>query len=314
VSMSGPVRVAGFLVVLVAVFAAALGFGYAAGPVSTPTSEPMAGHDEGEEDAHAGGHVPAQDTEVPGGMMVSQDGYTLRLDRTAAAPGRDVPVSFTIVGPDGRPVTAYDVEHGKRLHLVVVRRDFTSFQHVHPTLGRNGLWSTGLALTPGEWRVFADFNPTGGVGTTLGADLAVAGDYQPADPAGEVRTARVDGYTVTLAGDLTPGADSELTLEVTRGGRPVTDLEPYLGAYGHLVALREGDLAYLHVHPDGAPGDGRTTPGPEVVFFAEVPSGGAYRLFLDFRHRGVVRTASFALSTEGVAHEDREQESHGHSD
>lgn len=42
----------------------------------------------------------------------------------------------------------------------------------------------------------------------------------------------------------------------------VTDLKPYVGAFGHLVALRAGDLAYLHVHPDGAPGDGRTAPGP----------------------------------------------------
>ncbi len=93
-----------------------------------------------------------------------------------------------------------------------------------------------------------------------------------------------------------------------RDGRPVTDLQPYLGAYGHLVALREGDLAYLHVHPDGAPGDGSTQPGPDVVFEAAVPSGGDYRLFLDFRHDGVVHTAELALATAGHG----EGESHGH--
>ena len=53
-----------------------------------------------------------------------------------------------------------------------------------------------------------------------------------------------------------PGQESELTLSVSRDGRPVTDLQPYLGAYGHLVVLRDGDLAYLHAHPvdeaDGA--------------------------------------------------------------
>ncbi len=70
---------------------------------------------------------------------------------------------------------------------------------------------------------------------------------------------RVDGYTVSLKGDLAPGADSALTLSVSRGGKPVTDLDPYLGAFGHLVALRTGDLAYLHVHPEGHPGDGTTT-------------------------------------------------------
>ena len=55
-----------------------------------------------------------------------------------------------------------------------------------------------------------------------------------------------------------PAPSPRLTARVTRDGEPVTDLEPYLAAYGHLVALREGDLAYLHVHPDGEPGDGVT--------------------------------------------------------
>ncbi|MFG1711360.1 hypothetical protein ACFLIM_50260, partial [Nonomuraea sp. M3C6] len=99
----------------------------------------------------------------------------------------------------------------------------------------------------------------------------------------------------TLDGDLTPGQASKLTLKVSKDGEPVTDLQPYLGAYGHLVVLRVRDLAYLHVHPDGAPGDGKTQAGPEIVFYAEVPSGGDYRLFLDFQHEGEVRTADFTL-------------------
>jgi hypothetical protein len=83
---------------------------------------------------------------------------------------------------------------------------------------------------------------------------------------------------------------------VSKDGKPVTDLQPYLGAYGHLVALRGGDLAYLHVHPDGTPGDGATDPGPEVVFYAAVPSAGTYHLYLDFQHNGVVRTAAFTVT------------------
>jgi hypothetical protein len=64
--------------------------------------------------------------------------------------------------------------------------------------------------------------------------------------------------------------------------------------------LRDGDLAYLHVHPTGEPGDGRTDPGPDVSFGTTAPSAGSYRLFLDFRHGGVVRTAEFtAVVTHG---------------
>jgi len=302
--LSGPTRFAAFVGGLAVVFAAALGVGNAVGPVA---DEP-AGHDEMTDDmtgdmadGHSdegghGGHAESA-AQLPGGLMVSQDGYTLELAEDALRPGRGVPLSFTVTGPDGHPVTEYDVEHEKRLHLIAVRRDFSGFQHVHPELGPDGAWTTDLDLTPGEWRVFADFKPTDGEALTLGTDLTVAGDYRPAAPVGEVRTAHVDGYTVTLEGTLTPGADSTLTLSVSRDGRPVTDLEPYLGAAGHLVALREGDLAYLHVHPEEE---------DQLVFAAAVPSPGGYRLFLDFKHDGVVRTAAFALVTDGteVGHDD----------
>ncbi|HET9422860.1 MAG TPA: hypothetical protein VFO49_17090 [Nocardioides sp.] len=299
--MNTPTKVAVFVVGLAVVFVGALGIGNAVGPVA---DEPVSHDDEhvagGSEDEHGGGHGDTAETapaaDIPGGLMISQDGYTFRLSEEKAQPGKQVLVAFTIEGPDGQPVTAYDVEHEKQLHLIATRRDFTGFQHVHPVLDADGTWRARLDLTPGAWRLFADFKATGAEALTLGADLSVAGDYEPEPPSSEVRTAQVDGYTVTLEGDLTAGADARLTLSVSKDGRPVTDLEPYLGAYGHLVALREGDLAYLHVHPDGSPGDGETEPGPDVVFYAAVPSDGGYRLYLDFQHDGVVRTAAFAVS------------------
>lgn len=104
------------------------------------------------------------------------------------------------------------------------------------------------------------------------------------------------GYEVTLDGELTPGEPADVTLRVTKDGEPVTDLQPYLGAYGHLVALRAGDLAYLHVHPNGEPGDGGTKPGPAISFTATAPTPGTYRLFLDFQHEGTVRTAQFTVA------------------
>ena len=304
--MNTPTKVASFAVGLAAVFAVALGVGNAVGDVTNDPPKHDAAHDAGDNAADEAGHedgheeadaVPAVGVgaDIPGGLMVSQDGYTLKLATPQAAAGKDVSVAFTIGGPDGQPVTAYDIEHEKQLHLIAVRRDFTGFQHVHPVLGSDGTWTTDLDLTPGQWRIFADFKATGAEALTLGTDLAVSGSYQPATQAAETRTSKVGPYTVTLAGDLEAGTDSELTLSVSRDGRPVTDLQPYLGAYGHLVALRVGDLAYLHVHPDGRPGDGSTEPGPDVVFYAAVPSAGTYNLYLDFQHKGQVRTASFTL-------------------
>lgn len=294
--MNTPVRLAGFAASAAAVFGLAVLVGRAVGPFDADPAEPA--HDTHAEPTHLT-PAPAGGTEIPGGLMTSQDGYTLALTDSRAEPGGAVPVSFTITGPDGAPVTSYDVQHEKQLHLIAVRRDFSGFQHVHPTLA-DGTWSTDLALTPGSWRLFADFKATGGDALTLGTDLAVDGAFESAAPAEETRTATVDGYEVTLDGDLSAGADAKLTLSVSKDGKPVTDLQPYLGAYGHLVALRSGDLAYLHVHPDGEPGDGRTEPGPEVVFHTAVPSSGTYHLYLDFQHDGVVRTAAFTVTAGGT--------------
>ncbi len=135
---------------------------------------------------------------------------------------------------------------------------------------------------------------------TLGIDVAVAGPYDPRPLPDASGVTQIGEYTVTLVGGLVPGEASELTLTVSRNGRPVTDLEPYLAAYGHLVALRVGDLGYLHVHPEGEPGNGTTAAGPEIAFMAVAPSVGTYRLYLDFQHNGVVRTAEFTVRTTGT--------------
>lgn len=312
--MSVTMKLVGFLVALAAVFGGAAGIGRAVGPVD---SSPAADHGdmggEGEDDMDD--MEMAESTGIPKGLMVSQNGYSFRLDQATVSPGTAVPVSFTIEGPDGSPVTEYDEEHEKEFHLIAVRRDFSGFQHVHPELAEDGTWSTTLDLTSGQWRLFADFKASGAEAITLGNDLAVRGAYQPTAPVTETRTATVDGYTVTLDGELTPGEEARLTLSVSRDGAPVTDLEPYLGAYGHLVALRSGDLAYLHVHPEGTPGDGETQPGPDVVFFAEVPSPDRYHLYLDFKHEGVVRTAAFTVTGSADTEPSPDDESDdGHAD
>lgn len=289
--MNTPTRLAIFATGLLVAFAAAWGVGTAMSPV---LDEPVASHDMETDASHdeAAAHLP-------GGLMVSQDGYTLALDRTTFRPGSR-PLAFTITGPDGHPVTDYDVEHEKQLHLIAVRRDGSGFQHVHPVLGADATWRIDLDFVPGAWRVFADFTPTGGEGLTLGADVTVPGRVSTV-PAEHTTTATVDDYIITLTGDLTAETSSDLTVTVERDGEPVTDLEPYLGAFGHLVALRSGDLAYLHVHPE------ESGPGPDVPFVAEVPSAGDFHLYLDFQHDGVVRTAEFfvsASSSETGGHDD----------
>ncbi|MDV3124440.1 hypothetical protein M1247_05915 [Mycobacterium sp. 21AC1] len=269
--MNATQKIAGFTAVLAVVFAGALGLGAVLGPESPPA---------------AAGHTPA----------AGQDGYTLELAESITTAGVQKPLRFRITDPSGSVVTKYVDSHEKALHLIVVRRDLVGYQHVHPVLDAAGTWSVPLDLREGgDYRVFADFVPAGGDGQTLGADLHVAGDYRPRPLPPADTTTTVDGYTVTLHGAPVPGEPAELTLSVSRDGRPVTDLQPYLGAYGHLVALRAADLAYLHLHPMGEPGDPATPAGPDIGFHTTFASAGEYRLFLDFKHEDVVRTAEFTL-------------------
>ncbi|GAA0993754.1 hypothetical protein GCM10009555_084970 [Acrocarpospora macrocephala] len=307
--MNTAVKLGVYVSGLVVVFGGALGVGALAGPlpVETPRtsheiSDQTAGHGHGADAQPASGQEGSghemsgheesgEAAEVPGGLQVSERGFTLVPETTTLTPGQETDFRFTVVGTDGRPVTAYKIEHEKYLHFIVVSRDLGHFQHLHPELSGDGVWSVPLKLpSAGTYRAFADFTPNPGKNLTLGMDLFAPGAYTPEPAPPTSRTATVDGYTVTLTGDLVPGAASMLTVNVTKDGKPVTDLQPYLGAYGHLVALRAGDLAYLHVHPETT-----KTAGPEITFHTEVPSPGGYRLFLDFQHGGTVRTADFTV-------------------
>ncbi|MEV2224850.1 hypothetical protein AB0E01_33950 [Nocardia vinacea] len=289
--MNAANKFTGFTLGLAAVFGIALAVGAALGPAPTESAHDAEGHE-----------AMGESDELPAGLMASENGYTLRLDTPQTTAAANVPLRFRILNRDGAPVTSYVRSHDKDLHLIVVRRDMAAFQHVHPVLDQAGTWSVPLDLTrAGDYRVFADFTPDGGKNLTLGADLRVAGNYDARALPAPSATAQVGEYTVALNGTVTPGQASKVVLTVSRNGKPVTDLQPYLGAYGHLVALRAADLAYLHVHPEGSPGDGVTPAGPGITFYVDAPSTGDYRLFLDFQHEGVVRTAEFTLSVAGSA-------------
>ncbi|MFI6366708.1 hypothetical protein ACIBG0_28610 [Nocardia sp. NPDC050630] len=287
--MNAASKFTGFTLGLAAVFGIALAVGATLGPQPSESAHDSKGHE-------------AMGEELPAGLMASENGYTLRLDTPQTTATPNAALRFRILNRNGAPVTSYVRSHDKDLHLIVVRRDMAAFQHVHPVLDQAGTWSVPLDLTrAGDYRVFADFTPDGGKNLTLGADLRVAGNYDAQALPAPSTTAQVGAYTIALNGTVTPGQASKVVLSVSRDGKPVTDLQPYLGAYGHLVALRAADLAYLHVHPEGSPGDGVTPAGPGITFYVDAPSAGEYRLFLDFQHEGVVRTAEFTLSAAGSA-------------
>jgi hypothetical protein len=280
--MSTPLKLAGFAALLVLVFGLAATAGGTIGPdregAATARAE-KGSHGEDAAGEHgaagsaAGGHGAADPIR---GLAVSEGGLRLSLAATSLPRGSASTLRFAVRDAHG-PVRDFEVAHEKRMHLIVVRRDGRGFQHLHPALAADGTWSVPITLPDaGAYRVFADFQRDGRA-YTLASDLTVDGEASYAPLPAPTTHAETDGYTVKM-----DAHGSTLGFAITRGGKPV-ETEPYLGAGGHLVALREGDLAFLHVHPSG---DG-------VEFETELAKDSRYRLYLQFKHAGRVHTAEF---------------------
>jgi hypothetical protein len=226
------------------------------------------------------------------GLATTAGGFTFAPVRTRFGVGRS-DFRFRIVDAHGEPAHDFTLEGGVRLHLIVVRRDFVGYTHVHPALQPDGSWRVPLDFRePGVYRAYADFEQHGEK-TVVGHDLFVAGAMQarPLPPVRRVTT--VGGYRVELApATLHAGEAGVLHFDVSRDGGPVERFESYVGMRGHLIALRDGDLAYAHVHAL----DGTTT--GRIDFKPELEAAGAYRLFLQFKLDGRVYTAPFTIEVQ----------------
>lgn len=312
--MNTPLRLSLYGLGLVAAFGAA----FAVAGFVTPDSavaDRLAATEAAHGEAAGHGSSDAAPTESTRGVTLATSGLQLSPVSAPHETGEAGTLSFSIVDTEGSAVLDYTEEHEKELHLIVVRSDGSEFRHVHPTLDAGGTWSLPWTWDEaGSYRVFADFVPAGAEDAiTLTRTFDVAGELTPADTHDEVREAQVAGFDVTLEGDLFVGSSSSLTLNVSRDGKPVTTMQPYLGAFGHLVALRDGDLAFLHVHPEGDEPRAGQVSGPEVVFASEAPTAGRYLLYFDFQVDDEVHTASFVVDTAtGEATESADHDDEGH--
>jgi hypothetical protein len=255
------IRVALFVAGLAGIFLAALAVGEAV-DVEARTVDAEAEHTE--------------EMSAPAGLAVEQDGYRLVHERGTFTAARVANYDFRIVGPDGETVRDFDIEHERLLHLIVVGRgDDAPFLHLHPVQLEDGSWTVPLTLpVNGSYRAFADFT-VDGERRTLAIDLNASAGPPPAS------VATWDSiYVVKLReqGD-------RLVFDVRGDGGPV-ETRPYLGAGGHLVVLREGDLAYIHAHAEE----------DELAFDVPFPSEGRYRLYLQFKVGGHVVTEKLEVT------------------
>jgi hypothetical protein len=232
-----------------------------------------------------------------------------------AAAGKPTHVSFTILQPDGKPLTQFKRGAGPHtgVHLIIVRRDLAVMVHRHPPVGPDGRISDTITFPePGPYRVVIDVYPkTAGPvpNFQLFTTLRVGGAYVPrALPAFRAADI-VDGYRFTLHGTphMRAIVPAFLDFSVTTPSGAPAHFTTWYGALAHAIFFRRGTLDYFHTHvcAPGATGCSSilgaarvtgtsATPGRLKVGVL-VPIGGTWRLFLQCRVGGRILTAPFTL-------------------
>ncbi|MFD2613410.1 hypothetical protein [Paenibacillus gansuensis] len=210
--------------------------------------------------------------------------------------GEETEISVRLEDSQGKPMDDYDINHEKKMHLIVVSKDLSYFNHVHPEYKGDGTFAVQLNFpNGGEYKLIADFIPSGMSAMTLSHWVTVEGKHAAGSKLqpDKVLAKEINGKQITLTMEKpTAGMETVLKFYLTDAAtnEPVKDLEPYLGAVGHVVILSQDTEQYLHVHP----ADENTT-GPEAKFATTFPKSGIYKIWGQFQHNGKVYIVPFVV-------------------
>jgi hypothetical protein len=248
---------------------------------------------------------------VAGDPMATAD-YRLSVvtEPRAVKAGQKARFRFTITHPlSGEKVQQFADVHDRLFHLFIISRDLTLFNHEHPVFEKDGSFTIEHTFPkPGHYMMFSDFMPVGG-GPQLIATPVVTAGYEGdiasdaahlvADTA-SVKT--VDGVVVDLrveASKLVSGDELDIPIRFTdeKTEQPITNLQRYLGAFGHAMMLSEDMMEHVHAHPEEML-EGTTITeggGPDLTFHALFPKPGHYRIWLQFLRNNRLSTVPFTV-------------------
>ena len=216
---------------------------------------------------------------------------------------------------DGKPILDYDVDMERTMHMIIVRDDFATFDHLHPDFdARTGTFWQDFTKQPNHrYYVYTDTTPHGlsqqVFRFTLDSTGPVSNGRRSFTPS--ERTASAGPYTVTLSKTTLPAErPKHLHLTVVENDEPAQDLSPYLGAAAHVVFINTSTLAYVHLHPTlrrGSDADTSMSSGMNMATPTEGRSGpfmsmavpalptGTYKLWVQFLGNGKLYTVPFTL-------------------
>jgi hypothetical protein len=220
----------------------------------------------------------------------------VQLHPAPAQEGQPVTLSLTVRDEQGRAVSRLTPSHEKPMHLFVVSKDLRHFAHVHPSLAGDSFRIQHTFAAAGEYTLFVDYQQPGRGQVVDRHNVHVEGAARPVAAAltESPRTQRADGLEVTLHSDaeLRAGQAAMLHFDVTDAatGKPVMDLEPYLGAMAHFMVLSGDGQDFVHVHAL----DTRDS-ASRVSAHAVFPRSGLYKLWAQVQRRGEVATVPFVV-------------------
>jgi hypothetical protein len=248
-------------------------------------------HGHGGTDTHGHAHKHGDSANAP--KLTTLD---VLPDKAPPAAGRETTLRVRIPGAAGEGVKVFEAVHDAKVHLIVVRDGLDHFVHLHPEVDAgSGVLSARYTFpAPGTYHLFADYKQPGKDAATAVAALAVPGDAPkaPALTPNVPGTASGDGLSANVRVEgLSAGKEATVRFEVIADGKAVTDLEPYMGAMGHLVVISHDATRYVHAHPK----EGKDA-GPNVVAFeAHFPAAGLYKGWGQFKRGGTVRVIPFVV-------------------
>ncbi len=228
-----------------------------------------------------------------GDHLAKLAGSRIDLENKSNLQPGEVTLKFKLYGLDGHEFGDKDlkVAHEKKMHFLMVRDDMTGFQHLHPEY-TDGKWQVKTNVSEkGNYQLYVDIVPTEEDAIVLRVPVSIGGDTANAKvpiPNTDL-SAEDNGYKAVLKseGALKTKENVKLTFELTKNGKPVENIDPYLGAFGHVVLLRHTDADdFFHVHPltESKPTDSK------VQFEAQFPVKGRYTLYAQFNVDGSVKT------------------------
>jgi hypothetical protein len=220
-----------------------------------------------------------------------------KIEDNNQASEQETRIRLTIT-QNGEPISDFDINHEKLLHLIIISKDLSYFNHVHPEYKGKGVFEIANEFpSGGEYRVVADFKPTNGGSMSVMEWITIEGETAPTEAVvtDPILEKKVDGMRVSLSFEpqLQAGVESTLTFTLVdeQTNQPITELEPYLGSIGHVVVFSEDAERYLHVHAIEDQGS-----GPDALFETDFPTSGVYKIWGQFQKDGRVFTVPFVVS------------------